>query len=297
MSSSRVEPPSSRIAKRSSAGRKVVCGRLELDFATDANGRTYLRRQFAEYPFHVCRLQFQDTALPSLATLYIQSSSGGVYEDDRLAVSISLNGEAQAHLTTQAATIVHGMPQGRAEQRVSIECREASYVEYLPDPQVLFPHSTFFSKLLVRVEEDATALVSDSFLQHDPGGKGGQFADYVSEIVLEKPEGKPLAIDRLHVSGSFLQQRIPGVTGGFAGQGTIIVVGRNESSDAIFEALRRVDLAYSEAVLGGTRLPNAAGILIRLLAADGAALRRAMHLVSSAIRAALTGHPAAERRK
>jgi urease accessory protein len=297
MSSSRAESPSSRRAKPPFAGRKVVSGRLELDFAADANGRTYLRRQYAGYPFHVCRTQFQDAALPGLATLYIQSSSGGVYEDDRLVLSISVGEGAQAHVTTQAATIVHGMPRGRAEQRVTLECQRASYVEYLPDPQILFPGSTFFSRLAVRIGGNATALVSDCFLQHDPEGKGGQFFDYLSEIVLEGPHGKPLAIDRLHVSGNLLEQQIPGVMGVFVGQGTVVVAGNSDSSDAMLEALCKIDFANREAVIGCTRLPNSAGILVRLLAADGAALRRAMHVVWCAIRVARGGDLPTERRK
>lgn len=288
---------SSSRAKSASSGRKVASGRLELDFAADANGLTYLRHQYADYPFHVCRLQYQDTALPGLATLYIQSSSGGVYEDDLLDVSIAADAAAQAHVTTQAATIVHSMPSGQAEQRVTIDCKQKSYLEYLPDPQILFPGSAFISRIVVRLEENATALISDGFLQHDPGGTGNGHVDYGSEIVIEDAGGEVLAIDRLRIHGNILGQHIPGVTGAFAAQSTFVVAGRNDSYDALLSALRGIHFDSREAVIGSTLLPNSAGLLVRLLAADGVALRRSQHLVWHSIRAVLKGHPPAERRK
>ncbi len=281
----------------SATGHKVAEGRLELDFAADTNGRTYLRHQYANYPFHVCRLQFQDNALPGLATLYIQSSSGGVYENDRLALSITAGEGAQVHVTTQAATIVHSMPSGQAEQRVTIGCKSLSYLEFLPDPQILFPGSAFISRIVVRLGEKATALVSDGFLQHDPDGAGNTLVNYGSEIVIEDASGEVLAIDRLRIHGNILGQNIPGVTGVFAAQSTFVVAWRSESYDALLSALRDIRFDPREAVLGCTRLPNSAGILVRLLAADGAALRRAQHLVWCSIRSVLKGDFPAERRK
>lgn len=263
----------------------------------DANGRTYLRHQYADYPFHVCRLQFHDPALPGLATLYIQSSSGGVYENDRLAVLITADEAAQAHVTTQAATIVHSMPSGQAEQRVAIDCKQKSYLEYLPDPQILFPGSAFVSRIVARLGENATALVSDGFLQHDPDGAGEEHVDYGSEIVIEDVSGEVLAIDRLRIHGNILGRNIPGVTGVFAAQSTFVVAWRSDSYDLLLNELRGIDFNYREAVIGSTQLPKSAGILVRLLATDGAALKRAQHLVWSSIRTALTGHPPSERRK
>ncbi|MGB3022584.1 MAG: urease accessory protein UreD, partial [Methyloceanibacter sp.] len=131
-------------------GRRLVSGRLELEFAAAPDGRTYLRRQFASYPFHVCRVQFQDRDIPDLATLYVQSCSGGVYEDDRLKLALAAGENAKAHVSTQAATVVHSMPTGRAEQIVRLDCAHGSYLEYLPDPQILFPGSSCRSAISVR---------------------------------------------------------------------------------------------------------------------------------------------------
>jgi urease accessory protein len=271
---------------------------LDLEFAADADGRTYLKRQYARYPFPVCRLQYQDRDLPDLATLYLQSCSGGIYEDDRLDLRLAMGEGAKAHVSTQAATVVHSMPAGSAEQRMRIACAPGSYLEYLPDPQILFPGSSCRSRVSVGLSGDGIAVVSDSFLQHDPNGSGGTFTAYLSEIVIEDADGAALAIDRLNIDGLAFQSGRPGISGAYAAQGTMIVAGLDLPAAAILAALRAIGRdGDAEAAVGASQLPNSAGVLVRVLAADGVALRRAMHLAWSAVRSALTGAAPAERRK
>ena len=64
------------------------------------------------------------------------------------------------------------------------------------------------------------ALVSDSFLTHDPAGRDGMFSAYFSEIIIEDETGKPLAIDRLKINGPAFRKSCPGTSGPFAAQGT-----------------------------------------------------------------------------
>ena len=141
-------------------GRRLIHGRLDLEFASDPEARTYLAHQYANHPFHVCRVQFHDSDLPGLATLYMQSCSGGVYEDDRLDIRIVGRACAEAHISSQSSTVVHSMPSGWAQQHARIEAQNRSYLEYLPDPQILFPNSNCSSTISVCVASDATALVS-----------------------------------------------------------------------------------------------------------------------------------------
>ena len=142
-------------------GRKLVAGRLDLAFAADGGGRTYLARQYANYPFHVCRALYQDAERPGLATLYLQSCSGGLYEDDRLDMRLEIAEGAEAHVSTQGPTIVHTMPSGSARLDARIVGAPRSYLEYLPDPQILFPGSRCASRIEVSLGGDAVALISD----------------------------------------------------------------------------------------------------------------------------------------
>jgi urease accessory protein len=277
-------------------GRRLGSGRLDLEFAADADARTYLRRQYASYPFHVCRVQFQDRDIPGLATLYVQSCSGGVYEDDRLDLTLAVREHAEAHVSTQSATIVHSMPRGSAEQRVRIQCEGGSYLEYLPDPQILFPGSSYRSATRVRLCELATAVVSDSFLQHDPTGRDGVFSAYSTEIIIENAAGEALAIDRLKIDRAFQPSR-PGILGSFGAQGTLVIACLDRLPSTIQDQLLKIKIDQGEAAIGLTRLPKSAGMLVRILAVDGAALKRAMHMVWCGVRFGLKGSIPMERRK
>ena len=279
------------------AGRRLRSGRLELAFAADSDRRTYLKRQHAGYPFHVCRVLYQDEDRPGLATIYVQSCSGGVYEDDRLDMILSAAEGAEAHVSTQAATVVHSMPSGSACLRVTIQCASGSYLEYLPDPQILFPRSHCNSKIAVRLDGDAVALIADAFLCHDPDGHGETFSAYASEIMVENAAGKALAIDRLRVDGQAFRDTCPGISGSYTAQGTVIVAGLALDARAVAKALRDIRFNQDDAAIGSSELPNSAGLLVRVLAADGSALKRAMYRAWCASRLALKGSLPAERRK
>lgn len=275
-------------------GRRLLSGRLDLEFAADAEGKTYLGRQYASYPFHICRTQFQDREIPGLATLYIQSCSGGVYEDDFLDLAFVVRKDAAVHVATQSATIVHTMPSGSASQLVQIQCERGAFVEYLPDPQILFPRSSYRSTTRVRLSEDAIAVVSDSILQHDPAGNGDMFSSYRAEFIIENADSAVLAIDRLELQTS--PQLCPGILGSFAAQGTLIVACLNLPS-TIQHELMKIKIDRGEAAIGVTLLPKSAGLLVRILAADGASLKRVMHMVWCGVRFVLKGSIPVERRK
>ena len=61
--------------------------------------------------------------------------------------------------------------------------------------------------------------------------------------------------------------------------------------------LHKIRLDRDTAVIGCSLLPNSAGVLVRVLAADGAALKLALHQAWCAARLALKGSVPQERRK
>ncbi|HXW31140.1 MAG TPA: hypothetical protein VEK55_17395, partial [Xanthobacteraceae bacterium] len=64
----------------------------QLQFAVDAEGRTYLARHYAAYPYHLTRTFRLDRAAPQAATVYLQSLSGGLLQGDHVALRLSATG-------------------------------------------------------------------------------------------------------------------------------------------------------------------------------------------------------------
>jgi hypothetical protein len=77
----------------------------------------------------------------------------------------------------------------------------------------------------------------------------------------------------------------------------LIVAGLDFASRAVAGELQKIKLDRHEAVIGSSQLPKSAGILVRLMAIDGAALKRAMHMIWCATRFSLKGSLPAARRK
>jgi urease accessory protein len=276
---------------------RVTEGRAEAVFATDAEGRTFLARQYASYPFHVCRAQYLDPDQPDMASLYLQSSAGGLFAGDRLALSFATHAGARAHVTTAASTIVYRMEEGEARQTTALEARPDSLLEYLPDPAILFPQARLHSHLSLRLAAGARAIVGESFLAHDPAGMGEPFGLFESEMQVTDWGGRLLALDRFRVTGAEMNVRIVGVNGPYLMQGTLLVLGDGLESGLMLAALR-AQFTQDPAVHGGvSTLPNGAGIWARILAAEGAALTSVMTSLWSAARCQLTGVSPAQRRK
>jgi urease accessory protein len=272
-------------------------GCLEIAFARDPSGRTYLRRQYASYPYHVCRpLGFAGDPA-GMATIYLQSCAGGIFRDDRLREHIAAEEGAAAHVTTQASTIVHSMDRGSARQEVLIEAAADSFVEFLPDPFILFPQSRFASDLRIQAHDAATVVVADSFICHDPAGAGAMFDRFLGDLRVEDPQGRLLTLDRFRTVGAVVADRRPGITGAFAAQGGLFVIQRQGASSPLAAALRNATADIADVYAGASELPNGCGAWLRIMAADGVALRTAMTAAWQAVRQTLTGQTPAPRRK
>ena len=271
-------------------------GCAELSFARDTAGRTYISRQFVSYPYHVCRpLSFAGDP-DGMATLYLQSCAGGIFRDDRLREHLVAEEGAAAHVTTQAATIVHSMDRGTAYQEVLIEAAAESLLEVMPDPFILFPKARFANAVRVRAHESATVVLADAFSCHDPAGAGAMFDWFHGDVVVEDLQGRLLARDRFHVTGAAIGDRCPGITGTYASQASLFVIRRGEVA-ALVDALRAATAEIDGVYAGASALPNGCGAWLRIMARDAVAVRAAMTAAWQAARRGLTGHVPAPRRK
>jgi len=272
-------------------------GRAELTFARDPGGRTYIRRQFVSYPYHVCRPLAFDGDPDGMATVYMQSCAGGIFRDDRLRERFLAEEGASAHVTTQAATIVHSMDRGTARQDVLIEAAAGALLEVMPDPFILFPRSRFASAVRVRAHETATVVLTDSFSSHDPAGGGALFDWFDGDVVVEDAQGQVLARDRCRVPGAAIAGRYPGIAATYASQGSVFVVHRRVRTADLVDALRTATAGIDRVYAGASALPNGCGAWLRIMAEDAVGLRAATTAAWQSVRHLLTDRVPAPRRK
>ncbi len=267
-----------------------------LRFARAPDGPSYIARQRVGYPFHITRPFHFDEAPAGALTLYLQSVSGGIYQGEDLVMTCAAGAGSAAHVTTQAATIVHRMPRSPARQTVALEAADGALLEYLPDPLIMFPGARLTSVLEIEAAADATVVASESFAHHDPGGEDRRFDSFAAEMRIRDEGGRLLALERYDVAGERLAAGRAQLAR-WPAQGNFVVAHRSPTCEAILAALRSALTPSDEFYGGASALPNEAGIGVRLLARDGATLRRGLEAAWRAVRLALYGAPPAPRRK
>ena len=272
--------------------------RLELAFARGPDGRTFIASQYAEYPFHVCRPHFLDRQLPGLATLYLQSCAGGLFEDDKLTCDVIAGAGTAIHLTSGASTIVHSSRRGgQAEYATAIRAEKDAFAEYLPDPVILFPDARLAMHLDLTLDPSASLIISDAFIVHDPDGNGGVPVSVATTVCAKLADGTVLARDRLAVTGGDCRPGRPGVMGRWSCHGTLMVFTGQVPAAELCNGLRGVIGAIDGVYGGVSTLPNRAGVWARFLAGDAVSLRGAILSAWAESRRLLTGHEPAPRRK
>jgi urease accessory protein len=272
-------------------------GRIDLTFRRAPDGGTFLGRQYASYPFHICRPHRYVGDPSGMATLYLQSVAGGLFESDRLEVRIAAESGTALHVTSQASTVVHSMTGDHAEHAVTIEAGEGALVEYLPDATILFPQARLASRIQIQAHETASVICADAFLAHDPSGSSAMFDRLDSDMTVARPTGQVLVRDRFRITGDLLRRNLPGLNGPWIAQATVMVIHRGPSLDALLENIRAELEPLPDIFAGASRLPGDVGVWTRILACDGHALRTAVLAVWACAREQITAKRPGVRRK
>jgi urease accessory protein len=256
-------------------------GRLDLAFARDG-GETRLVRDLARVPFHVSGTLDHDPH-PAGETVYVQSPSGGVAQGDRHDVSVAAGPDAVAHVTTSSSTKVLSMERNYAAAAVTLSVGSGGHLDYVPAPTILHPEARFGRTTAVDLAPDATAVVGEVVV---PGrlarGERFDFERYASTCEV-RSDDELLVADATHLApgGDDPAPTAPGMLGEFAVLGTLYVLAPAADTAALADRLHAavapadgpsggasVDAngdADRGVAAGATRLPNGAGVLVRVL--------------------------------
>ncbi|NDF35898.1 MAG: urease accessory protein UreD, partial [Nitrosopumilaceae archaeon] len=134
--------------------------RLVLENDHDKN-KTVIKEQYSQAPLYTQRALYYDTANPSMAYLFLISSSGGILQDDRYQVDVLLQNGAMANITTQGATRIYKMDSGFAVQDMNITVGDGCYLELVPDQIIPYKNSRYCQRVNITISDDATLVYSE----------------------------------------------------------------------------------------------------------------------------------------
>ncbi len=262
--------------------------------ADRAGGKTVIRRQHVGYPLHVTRPFRLDRNRPDLATLYLQSASGGLYAGDNVSLELIVEVDAALHLTTQASTVVHDGRGIGSVQNQTIAVQSGGFCAVTSDPFILFPNAHLSIATSAIVAEDAVLILADGFAVHDPAQSKKPFDRFVTATRIQRPDGAVLMSDRGGLCGVELTGSLGPLGGHFAAATLLVMAPTPRCADgAEMEAA-----AHDCGCLAGASLaPNRAGIAIRILAPDGGTLVRGIEAAFHVAARSALGVDLARRRK
>ncbi|AMO24053.1 urease accessory protein UreD [Ramlibacter solisilvae] len=268
---------------------------LRLRFEARAE-RSILAFMERKAPLLVQKALYCDEGMPDTPVVYIITTSGGLVQGDRYTVEFDMRPRARAHVTTQAATKIHEMDANYAAQTQEFLLDDGAYLEYLPEPIIPSRHSRFHSRTRVRIAESATLLYAETLLAgrlHYREGERFQFDVYSSSVSAERPEGAKLFTEKLLIEPEHADVRNIGVMGNFNVFGSVVLLTPREHAAAIQQTMGAQWSRAGEWADGASRLPNDAGLVYRVVAADTQTARERIRAFWKLVRLQVAGCPVA----
>ena len=148
--------------KQLGVGETGKIGEIRIALERDPQTKkTVVKDLFSKVPLQVQKILYIEDSLPQMAYVYMMSPSGGILQGDRLKIDISLKNNAQAHVTTQAATKIYRMNRNYATQMVNVFVGDGCYLELVPDQLIPYRNSRFYQRVNMQVHHNATAIYSE----------------------------------------------------------------------------------------------------------------------------------------
>jgi urease accessory protein len=265
-----------------------VAGAAEIGFV-ERHGRTRLGHLYQHDPL---RVLFPDPAAGEPPIAVLITTSGGLVGGDRLAIAVDVGPGASAHVTAQAAEKIYRSDGPDSALEIALRVGTGGRLEYLPPETILFDGARLWRRAIVDLAADAVLLAGEILVFGRIASGERMASGLVHDSWELRRGGRLIWGDSFHLGddsmGSLLSKAAdPACLDGAAACATLLLAAPD---GARFLAGAREAIAAS-GVRGGATLVG--GVLVmRLLAAEAAPLRRAYVALASHLRAAQAGLPA-----
>lgn len=275
-------------------------GVLQLEFGLNGP-QTQLVGHYQKSPLQIMRPLYWDPLRPDMPYTFLMSTGGGIVEGDRLRTDLSFGPGTSAHVTTSAHTKVHRMKDGYAVAQVDLRIGPDAYVEYLPDPLIVFAEARLYQRTTVTLDGSATLLAGETLVAGRLArGEQHRYTVLATDFEVRRPDGTLVAVDRVRLSPEDGGTGGPAVLGDRTVLAMLYVLTSSAPTVELGDLLHGVlapTAAEGDLHVGVSTLPGDAGVWVRIVGNDREAVSRANDLAWRALRLRLTGHEAPAVRK
>lgn len=251
---------------RAAAPGKV--GHLRMGFSM-RDGRSILHDLYRVAPLLVQQALYWDEAMPELPICSMISVGGGVLQGDRYTIDVTVEADACAHVGSQGANRIHRMDANYASQHQTLSAASGAYLEFLPDFTIPYRGSRFSNHTDIVVAEDATVLYGEMLMsgrKHHHVDERFGFDLLSMSVDVSRPDGKQIFAEKVLIEKDDLTVGFPAVMRGFDAFASILCLTPPDVAariEARFEP--SWDSEKPRAICGVSRLPNAAGLMLRVV--------------------------------
>lgn len=216
--------------------------------------------------------------LDGTAHVYLLHPPGGLVATDALRLAVQLDAEGSALLTTPGATKIYRSEGATATIRTELRVEANASLEHTPQETIVFSGARARITTSARLARSARFLGWEIVCLGRPAS-GERFARGSIRLALEVSDldGRPRFIERTTLEGGAPILEARWGLGGGAALGTLI------ATEADLEGIRAALAHAPELLASATRIDGL--IVCRAIAAEGAAVRRALEKVRHAVRA------------
>jgi urease accessory protein len=282
--------PSEGFPALSPGVRDRANGVLELTLRR-SGGRTVVYDCYSHVPLQVLRPVYLDNT--GTAYVYLLNPCGGILGGDTCRITVTLESDAHAYLTTPSATKLYAAPGAAAQQRLAFRLDDRAVLTYLPEQTIPFANAALHQRLRIRLGRDAWAFVGEIVA---PGrwARGECFAyrEYCSEVRVEATPGRVLLLERTRLQPQRQCLSGLGLLEGYLYLGTFYALGTGASlPETLVEQLHTL-LAGQPQLIGSATLLETGGLAVRWLGMEHGSMRHAMNAVWDVLRRHVLGWPA-----
>jgi len=283
--------PYEQIVKQLDVGEIGKTGTIRIVLEKDPHeNKTVARELFSKVPLQVQKILHIEESFPEMAYVYIMSPSGGILQGDRLRIDIRLENNAQAHVTTQAATKVYRMNRNYATQMVNVFVDNDCYLEFVPDQLIPYRNSRFYQCVKMQVHDNATAIYSEIIT---PGRvASGEYFQY--DICCLKTIATDQNSRLRFMDSMFLEPKKWKLFDGFMEQQSVFanmyILTKKVNASVLSDAIH--NLLDDNSVNGSaSALPRDDGVFVRMIANTADEVKSAIDIILNKIRIDILNKP------
>jgi urease accessory protein len=286
----RFEPDQRSRADTTGLPRRPGDGSLQLVLRR-SGPRTVIQDCYYHVPLQVLRPVYLDNT--GTAYMYLLNPCGGVLGGDTYTITVTLETEAQAYLTTPSATKLYAAPQAAARQQIDFTLHVGAVLTYMPQQTIPFANAAFHQQITVRLGAGACAFLGEIVAPGRlAGGEMFAYREYCSSLHIEEADRGVMLREHTRLQPQRQSLGALGLLEGYAYLGTFYAFCAGTTLPATLADHLHGLLACCHRLVGSATMLDHGGLAVRLLGEDHSSVSRALHDVCDTLRQHVLGFPA-----